>query len=547
MINKVQKQLTDIGIKDITKIIYNPSFEHLYTEENSLKLEGFEKVQNTEFGAVNVMTGIYTGRSPKDKYILKDETTKNNLWWTSEFSKNDNKPIDKEIWDSLYGIVSNQLSNKKLYVIDAFCGANKDTCLSVRFVMEVAWQAHFVKNMFIRPTDEELKNFVPDFHVLNGSKSINKNFEKQGLNSETFIAFNLTDNIQIIGGSWYGGEMKKGMFSVMNYLLPQKNIASMHCSANKGNDGSVALFFGLSGTGKTTLSTDPKRQLIGDDEHGWDQEGVFNFEGGCYAKAINLDKEKEPEIYNAIKHGTLLENVVYDLETKEVDFDDNTKSENSRICYPINFVENSLGSKDLKSAGPHPNSIIFLTCDAYGIMPPLARMTKKQAMYHFISGYTAKMAGTEAGVTEPVAAFSPCYGGPFLTLHPLRYAELLEKKLDDYNSSVYLVNTGWSGSSATSGSSRIDLKLTKHIINLITDGTLDFSKSVFDKFFNLEIPLDIEGLDNEFLVPHLSWDNLEEYFSTGNMLTRLFNNNFEIFKIKDSDILSAGPKTDLSA
>ena len=334
---------------------------------------------------------------------------------------------------------------------------------------------------------------------------------------------------------------------MMHYYLPMKNVLSMHCSANvsKTQDQST-VFFGLSGTGKTTLSTNANRPLIGDDEHGWSDNGIFNFEGGCYAKAINLDKDKEPEIYNAIKHGTLLENVVYDIETKEVDFDDSTKSENSRICYPINFVENSLGSKGLKSAGPHPNSIIFLTCDAYGIMPPLAKMTKKQAMYHFISGYTAKMAGTETGVTEPVAAFSPCYGGPFLTLHPLRYAELLEQKLNDYNSSVFLVNTGWSGSSATSGSSRIDLKKTKHIINLITDGNLDFNKSVFDKFFNLEIPLDVYGLENDFLVPHHSWNNLEEYFSTGNMLTRLFNNNFEKFLIQDPDILAAGPKTDLS-
>jgi len=341
--------------------------------------------------------------------------------------------------------------------------------------------------------------------------------------------------------------MKKGIFSMMHYYLPLKNVLSMHCSANvsKSQDQST-VFFGLSGTGKTTLSTNANRPLIGDDEHGWSDNGIFNFEGGCYAKAINLDKAKEPEIYNAIQHGTLLENVVYDLETKKVDFDDNTKSDNSRICYPINFVENSLGSKNLKSAGPHPESIIFLTCDAYGIMPPLARLDKKQAMYHFISGYTAKMAGTETGVNEPVAAFSPCYGGPFLTLHPLKYAELLEKKINEFNSQVYLVNTGWSGSSSISGSKRIDLKLTKHIIDLITENKLDFSTTTKDKFFNLEIPLNVKGLDNDFLVPHKSWSNIEEYQSIGNMLTRLFNSNFEKYDISDKEILSAGPKSEFS-
>lgn len=495
-------------------------------------------------GAAMIDTGIYTGRSPNDKYIVDEASSRDKIWWGQV-----NRKVDENVFDDLYKKVINyyNMEDSNSYVFDGFAGADKTYSINVRIIAKKAWQAHFAHNMFIRPDQDELKAFEPDFTIINASDVQNKDFQKHGLNSKTFVLFHIGRRIAIIGGTEYGGEMKKGIFSVLHYLLPQQGVLSMHCSANTDKNGNnAAIFFGLSGTGKTTLSTDPNRPLIGDDEHGWSDDGIFNFEGGCYAKAINLDKEKEPEIYNAIKHGTLLENVVYDLETKEVDFDDNTKSENSRICYPINFVENSLGSKDLKSAGPHPNSIIFLTCDAYGIMPPLARMTKKQAMYHFISGYTAKMAGTETGVTEPVAAFSPCYGGPFLTLHPLRYAELLEKKLNDYNSSVYLVNTGWSGSSATSGSSRIDLKLTKHIINLITDGTLDFSKSVFDKFFNLEIPLDIEGLDNEFLVPHLSWDNLEEYFSTGNMLTRLFNNNFEIFKIKDSDILSAGPKTDLS-
>ena len=496
-------------------------------------------------GALMVDTGEFSGRIPNDKFIVDEDSSTEKIWWGEV-----NQKLSEENFDYLLNKVLDTYENlpSSYYVFDGFAGDDADNSLNVRMITKKAWQSLFVNNMFIRPTKEELNDFNPDFTIINAYDVKEENWKDYGLNSENFIVFNIKKKIAIIGGTEYAGEMKKGIFSMMHYYLPLKNVLSMHCSANvSASQDQTTVFFGLSGTGKTTLSTNANRPLIGDDEHGWSDNGIFNFEGGCYAKAINLDKDKEPEIYNAIKHGTLLENVVYDLETKEVDFDDNSKSENSRICYPINFVENSLGSKGLKSAGPHPNSIIFLTCDAYGIMPPLARMTKKQAMYHFISGYTAKMAGTETGITEPVAAFSPCYGGPFLTLHPLRYAELLEQKLNDYDSSVYLVNTGWSGSSATSGSSRIDLKLTKHIINLITDGSLDFSKSVFDKFFNLEIPLNVDGLKNEFLVPHYSWDNLEEYFSTGNMLTRLFNNNFEKFKIQDSDILAAGPKTDLSA
>jgi len=397
--------------------------------------------------------------------------------------------------------------------------------------------------MFIRPSKDELENFETDFTIINAFDVKEKEWEKFGLNSENFIVFHIDKKIAIIGGTEYAGEMKKGIFSMMHYYLPQKNVLSMHCSANVSEDHTEStLFFGLSGTGKTTLSTNASRPLIGDDEHGWSDNGIFNFEGGCYAKAINLDKNKEPEIYNAIKHGTLLENVVFDNETFEVDFDDNTKSDNSRICYPIDYVENSLGSKNLPSVGPHPNAVIFLTCDAYGIMPPIAKLDLNQAMYHFISGYTAKMAGTETGINEPVAAFSPCYGGPFLTLHPLVYAKLLQEKLEKYNAPIFLVNTGWSGSSAVSGSSRIDLKLTKHIVKLITDGNLDFSSSVKDKFFNLEIPLNLEGLDNDFLVPHNSWKNLDEYFETGNMLTSLFNSNFEKYNISDKNLVNAGPK-----
>ena len=495
-------------------------------------------------GSLMVDTGEFSGRIPNDKFIVNEESSSENIWWGEV-----NQKISEENFDYLLDKVLNTYENlsSSYYVFDGFAGDDVDNSLNVRMITKKAWQSLFVNNMFIRPTEEQLQDFDPDFTIINAYDVKEENWKKYGLNSENFIVFNIKRKIAIIGGTEYAGEMKKGIFSMMHYYLPLKNVLSMHCSANvsKSQDQST-VFFGLSGTGKTTLSTNANRPLIGDDEHGWSDNGIFNFEGGCYAKAINLDKAKEPEIYNAIQHGTLLENVVYDLETKKVDFDDNTKSDNSRICYPINFVENSLGSKNLKSAGPHPESIIFLTCDAYGIMPPLARLDKKQAMYHFISGYTAKMAGTETGVNEPVAAFSPCYGGPFLTLHPLKYAELLEKKLNEFNSQVYLVNTGWSGSSSISGSKRIDLKLTKHIIDLITENKLDFSTTTKDKFFNLEIPLNVKGLDNDFLVPHKSWSNIEEYQSIGNMLTRLFNSNFEKYDISDKEILSAGPKSEFS-
>ena len=495
-------------------------------------------------GSLMVDTGEFSGRIPNDKFIVNEESSSENIWWGEV-----NQKISEENFDYLLEKVLNTYENlsSSYYVFDGFAGDDVDNSLNVRMITKKAWQSLFVNNMFIRPTEEQLQDFDPDFTIINAYDVKEENWKKYGLNSENFIVFNIKRKIAIIGGTEYAGEMKKGIFSMMHYYLPLKNVLSMHCSANVSeSQNQSTVFFGLSGTGKTTLSTNANRPLIGDDEHGWSDNGIFNFEGGCYAKAINLDKAKEPEIYNAIQHGTLLENVVYDLETKKVDFDDNTKSDNSRICYPINFVENSLGSKNLKSAGPHPESIIFLTCDAYGIMPPLARLNKKQAMYHFISGYTAKMAGTETGVNEPVAAFSPCYGGPFLTLHPLKYAELLEKKLNEFNSQVYLVNTGWSGSSSISGSKRIDLKLTKHIIDLITENKLDFSTTTKDKFFNLEIPLNVKGLDNDFLVPHKSWSNIEEYQSIGNMLTRLFNSNFEKYNISDADIIGAGPKSEFS-
>ncbi len=535
MNNKLQKELSKVGIKNISELIHNPSYEFLYAEENNEKLEGFEKVQNTHNGAVNVMTGIYTGRSPKDKYILKDETTEDNLWWTSDFARNDNKPIDKNVWDHLYDIVSKQLSNKKLYVVDAFCGTNKDTCLSVRFVMEVAWQAHFVKNMFIRPSEEELKNFKPDFHVLNGSKSTNKNFEEQGLNSETFIAFNLTDKIQIIGGSWYGGEMKKGMFSVMNYLLPQKNIASMHCSANKGEDGSVALFFGLSGTGKTTLSTDPKRQLIGDDEHGWDEEGVFNFEGGCYAKTIDLDKNKEPDIYKAIKRDALLENVSVSPEGI-VDYFDTSVTQNTRVSYPIYHIDNIVKPV---SKGTHASKIIFLAADAFGVLPPVSKLTYDQAEYHFLSGFTAKTAGTERGITEPQPTFSACYGAAFLMLHPTRYSNVLSKKMKESNSQVFLVNTGWNGQGE-----RISLKDTRLIIDAILNDELKDIETEIIPYFNLSIPKSINNVSSNLLDPRSSWKNSSEWENKAKELAQLFVNNFQKFCDNDHGrkLLAAGPQ-----
>ena len=491
-------------------------------------------------GALMVDTGEFSGRIPKDKFIVEEDFSSNNIWWGDI-----NQPISEENFNHLYNKVIETYNNldKDFYVFDGFAGDDKKNSINVRMVTKKAWQSLFVNNMFIRPEQSDLEDFTPDFTIINAFDVKEKDWKEFGLNSENFIVFNLKRKIAIIGGTEYAGEMKKGIFSIMHYYLPLKNVLSMHCSANVSKDLSEsALFFGLSGTGKTTLSTNADRPLIGDDEHGWSDDGIFNFEGGCYAKAINLNKEKEPEIYNAIRHGSLLENVVYDLETKEVDFDDNAKSENSRICYPINFIENSLGSKGLPSAGPHPNAVIFLTCDAYGIMPPVGKLDLNQAMYHFISGYTAKMAGTEIGVVDPVAAFSPCYGGPFLTLHPLVYAKLLKEKLEKHQADVFLVNTGWSGSSATLGSKRIDLKLTKHIIDLILNKNLNFSHSVRDEFFNIEIPTNVDGIENQFLVPNQGWNNLEKYYETGNMLVDLFNKNFSKFDISDSGILSSTPK-----
>jgi len=491
-------------------------------------------------GALMVDTGEFSGRLPNDKFFVDEHSSSHNMWWG-----NVNQKLSEKNFDHLLEKVIKTYNslNKEFYLFDGFAGADQDNQLKVRMVTKKAWQSLFVNNMFIRPKEEELNSFAPDFTIINAFDIKEKDWKNYGLNSENFIVFNLKKKIAIIGGTEYAGEMKKGIFSIMHYYLPLKNVLSMHCSANVSKDmKDSTLFFGLSGTGKTTLSTNANRPLIGDDEHGWSDNGIFNFEGGCYAKAIDLDKDKEPEIYNAIKHGTLLENVVFDSKTKQVDFSDNSLSDNSRICYPIHFIENSLGSKGLASVGPHPNAVIFLTCDAYGIMPPVAKLDSNQAMYHFISGYTAKMAGTETGVVDPVAAFSPCYGGPFLTQHPLVYAKLLQEKLAKYNAPIFLVNTGWSGSSATSGSSRIDLKLTKHIIDLIVSNKIDFTNSIKDKFFNLDIPLNLKGIEDDFLVPHRSWKNIDDYYKTGNMLTELFDKNFKKYDIANQEILIAGPK-----
>ena len=528
--------LTKYGIKEVTEIIHNPGYDQLYKEELKPELEGYEKGVVSELGAVNVMTGVFTGRSPKDKYLVLDETTKNTIWWTSEQAKNDNKPISTEVWKDLKTTVAEQLSGKRLFVMDTFCGANEDTRLKVRFVMEVAWQAHFVKNMFIRPTEEELKNYgEPDFVVLNGSKTTNKKYKEHGLNSENFTAFNLTEHMQVIGGTWYGGEMKKGMFAMMNYYLPLKGIASMHCSANKGKDGDVAIFFGLSGTGKTTLSTDPNRELIGDDEHGWDDEGVFNFEGGCYAKTINLDKESEPDIYEAIKKDALLENVTID-ENGKIDFDDNSVTENTRVSYPIYHIHNIV--KPVSKAG-HADKVIFLTADAYGVLPPVSKLSHDQTQYHFLSGFTAKLAGTERGITEPTPTFSACFGAAFLSLHPTKYSEELVRKMDAHGAKAYLVNTGWNG-----WGRRIRIKNTRAIIDRILDGSIEEAETKIIPIFNLEVPTALEEVNPQILDPRDTYENPADWENKARELASLFIKNFEKYTDNEQGkaLVASGPQ-----
>ncbi len=528
--------LKKYGIINALEIIYNPSFELLFNEETNPELIGFEKGQVTELGAVNVMTGEFTGRSPKDKYIVKDAITENSIWWTSDKAVNDNKAISQTTWNALKETTINQLSGKRLFVVDTFCGANENSRLKVRFIMEVAWQAHFVKNMFIRPTNEELDNYgEPDFVVMNASKTDFKDFKSHGLNSEVYIAFNLTEKIQLIGGTWYGGEMKKGLFSMMNYYLPLQGIASMHCSANKGKDGDVAVFFGLSGTGKTTLSTDPKRQLIGDDEHGWDNDGVFNFEGGCYAKTIDLSAVNEPDIYAAIKRDALLENVTVDASGK-IDFKDDSVTQNTRVSYPINHIQNIV--RPVSKAG-HATKVIFLTADAFGVMPPVSKLTPEQTKYYFLSGFTAKLAGTERGVTEPIPTFSACFGKAFLSLHPTKYGEELVKKMEENNTTAYMVNTGWNGTGK-----RISIKDTRAIIDAILDGSIEHAQTKTIPIFNFVVPSSLKDVNPSILDPRDTYNNETEWNIKAENLAGLFIKNFIQYTDNDQGkkLVSAGPQ-----
>ena len=531
----VQSFLNSFGISDSIEIIHNPSYDQLFIDETAADLEGYERGYLTDTGAVNVLTGEYTGRSPKDKFIVKDATTTDSFWWNGNGTKNDNKPITPETWQDLKQLVGDQLSGKKLYVIDGYCGANADTALRVRFVMEVAWQAHFVKNMFIRPSTEELADFEPDFTVINASKASNPDWERHGMNSPTFIAFNLTERVQLIGGTWYGGEMKKGMFSVMNYLLPQRGIASMHCSANRGQDGDVALFFGLSGTGKTTLSASPSRALIGDDEHGWDDDGVFNFEGGCYAKTVDLNPEKEPEIYAAIRRDALLENVAMDEDGK-VDFADTRLTENTRVSYPLYHIDNIV--TPISKAG-HAKRLIFLTADAFGVLPAVSVLSNDEAQYQFLSGFTAKLAGTERGVTEPTPTFSACFGAAFLSLHPTTYAAVLKTRMEAAGARAYLVNTGWNGRGE-----RVSLANTRAIIDAILAGELDEAPTTDLPLFNLSMPTAINGIDAAILDPRNSYDNNSDWTAKATDLAQLFTSNFAKFTDNDAGkaLVAAGPQ-----
>ncbi|MCJ2378889.1 phosphoenolpyruvate carboxykinase (ATP) [Vibrio sp. ZSDZ34] len=532
-----QIDLTQYGITDVIDVVRNPSYEQLFEEETREGLEGYEKGVVTELGAVAVDTGIFTGRSPKDKFIVLDDTTRDTMWWTSEKVKNDNKPMSLDAWNDLKELVTDQLSSKRLFVIDGYCGTNPDTRLCIRIITEVAWQAHFVKNMFIRPSEEELATFEPDFVVMNGAKCTNQKWEQHGLNSENFTVFNLTEKMQLIGGTWYGGEMKKGMFAMMNYFLPLRDIASMHCSANMGKDEDVAVFFGLSGTGKTTLSTDPKRALIGDDEHGWDDDGIFNYEGGCYAKTINLSKEAEPDIYNAIRRDALLENVTV-RNDGSIDFDDGSKTENTRVSYPLHHIDNIVKPV---SKGGHANKVIFLSADAFGVLPPVSKLTPEQTKYHFLSGFTAKLAGTERGITEPTPTFSACFGAAFLTLHPTKYAEVLVKRMEAAGAEAYLVNTGWNGSGK-----RISIQDTRGIIDSILDGSIEKSDTKTIPVFNLEVPTSLPGVDTSILDPRDTYIDPLQWESKAEDLAQRFINNFDKYtdNAEGKSLVKAGPQLD---
>ena len=535
-IAEIKNDLVKYGIDGTTGVVYNPSYDELFEQETLPTLEGFERGVVTELGAVNVMTGVYTGRSPKDKFIVLDEKSKDTVWWTTPEYPNDNKQASEEAWAACKKLAVEELSNKKLYVVDGFCGANKDTRMAVRFIMEVAWQAHFVTNMFIRPTAEELETFTPDFLVYNASKAKLTNYKELGLNSETAVVFNITSREQVIINTWYGGEMKKGMFSMMNYYLPLKGIASMHCSANTDMNGeNTAIFFGLSGTGKTTLSTDPKRLLIGDDEHGWDDNGVFNFEGGCYAKVINLDKDSEPDIYNAIRRDALLENVTV-KEEGVIDFADKSVTENTRVSYPIDHIEKIV--KPI-SHGPAAKNVIFLSADAFGVLPPVSILTPEQTKYYFLSGFTAKLAGTERGITEPTPTFSACFGQAFLELHPTKYAEELVKRMEQSGAKAYLVNTGWNGTGK-----RISIKDTRGIIDAILDGAILKAPTKQLPIFDFTIPTELPGVDPKILDPRDTYQNAEEWTVKANDLAARFIKNFKKYETNEAGkaLVAAGPQ-----
>ncbi len=532
--------LAKYGIKGVKEILYNPTYEVLYNEETKPGLEGYDKGQVTELGAINVMTGIYTGRSPKDKYIVYDKTSKvgapGEVWWTTPEYPNDNHPMTEKVWKTVKKLALNQLSGKRLFVVDGFCGTHKDTRMKVRFIMEVAWQAHFVTNMFIRPKNQKEFDQEPDFVVYCASKAKVDNYEELGLRSDTCVAFNVTSREQVILNTWYGGEMKKGMFSMMNYYLPLKGIAAMHCSANTDMNGeNTAIFFGLSGTGKTTLSTDPKRLLIGDDEHGWDNKGVFNFEGGCYAKVIKLDKESEPDIYNAIRRDALLENVTVD-ENGKIDFNDKSVTENTRVSYPIYHIEKIVRPD---SHGPAAKQVIFLSADAFGVLPPVSILTPEQTKYYFLSGFTAKLAGTERGITEPTPTFSACFGQAFLELHPTKYAEELVKKMKKSGAKAYLVNTGWNGTGK-----RISIRDTRGIIDAILNGSIDKAPTKHIPFFDFEVPTVLEGVDTGILDPRDTYADPAQWEEKAKDLAGRFIKNFHKYESNRAGkaLVKAGPK-----
>ena len=529
--------LANYGIQTGTaEVLYNPSYEVLFNEETQPGLEGFDKAQETELGAVNVMTGVYTGRSPKDKFIVDDATSHDTVWWDSEEYHNDNHRASEETWKACKKLAQDELSYKKLYVVDGFCGTHHDTRMKVRFIVEVAWQAHFVTNMFIRPKTEADFEQEPDFIVYNASKAKVTNWKELGLHSETAVLFNVTSKEQVILSTWYGGEMKKGMFSMQNYFLPLRGIASMHCSANTDMNGeNTAIFFGLSGTGKTTLSTDPKRKLIGDDEHGWDDQGVFNLEGGCYAKVINLDKEAEPDIYGAICRDALLENVTVD-ENGKIDFADKSVTENTRVSYPIYHIHNI---QRPESQGPAAKQVIFLSADAFGVLPPVSILNAEQTKYYFLSGFTAKLAGTERGITEPTPTFSACFGQAFLELHPTKYAEELVKHMEKSGAKAYLVNTGWNGTGK-----RISIRDTRGIIDSILNHEIDKAPTKTIPFFNFVVPTQLEGVDAGILDPRDTYANASEWEVKAKDLAQRFIKNFKKYEGNEAGkaLVAAGPQ-----